>query len=91
MEHRFTELAYEDMRQALEWYGDDAADLFDDIDDAIDNIKANPGIGVPTQNPGVRKVVFTVFPYILPYRMKDGVLEILRVFNTNQEPPASWL
>lgn len=40
---------------------------------------------------GTRELVIPKLPYILPYRIKNGVVEILRFFHTAQKPPATWL
>lgn len=40
---------------------------------------------------GTRELVIPQLPYILPYRIKNGVVEILRFFHTAQKLPAKWL
>ena len=38
------------------------------------------------QADGIHELVVPSLPYILPYRVKDGRIEILRIFHTSQEP-----
>jgi toxin ParE1/3/4 len=37
--------------------------------------------------PGTRELVVTRFPYILPYRVREQAVEILRVFHTSRKWP----
>ncbi|WP_145585506.1 type II toxin-antitoxin system RelE/ParE family toxin [Yersinia kristensenii] len=36
---------------------------------------------------GTRELVLHNFPYLLPYRVKSGEIQILRIFHTYREPP----
>lgn len=49
-----------------------------------------PEVGRPGRVPGTRELVLVNYPYILPYRVRNDVVEILRVFHTSQRPPAVW-
>jgi len=49
-----------------------------------------PESGRPGRVSGTRELVIAEFPYILPYRVRSGVVEILRVFHTSQKPPKRW-
>ena len=44
----------------------------------------------PGRVSGTRELVIAEFPYILPYRVRGGVVEILRFFHTSQKPPTRW-
>lgn len=46
--------------------------------------------GRPGRVAGTRELVIDGFPYIVPYRVRDEVVEILRVFHTSQKLPGSW-
>ena len=39
---------------------------------------------------GTRELVIDRYPYIIPYRVRDDVVEILRVFHTSRKPPKEW-
>lgn len=49
-----------------------------------------PEVGHPGRVPGTRELVLANYPYLLPYRVRKDVVEILRVFHTSQRPPAVW-
>jgi len=49
-----------------------------------------PEVGRAGRIPGTRELVLTNYPYLLPYRVRNGAVEILRVFHTSQKPPAVW-
>ena len=44
-------------------------------------IPANPQAGRPGRVPGTRELVIARTPYIAPYRVRDGTIEVLRVFH----------
>ena len=44
-------------------------------------IPANPKVGRPGRVPGTRELVIARTPYIVPYRLREGTIEILRVFH----------
>jgi len=41
-----------------------------------------PNLGKPGRIPGTRELVISNFPYILPYRVRNEAVKILRVFHT---------
>ncbi len=49
----------------------------------------NPHIGRPGRVPGTREFVIDKSPYIIPYRVKDNALEILRVYHGARRWPDS--
>lgn len=46
-----------------------------------------PNLGRPGRIPGTRELVITQLPYILPYRVRNDTVEILRVFHTARKWP----
>lgn len=50
-------------------------------------LRDHPGIGRPGRVTGTREVIIAGMPYIVPYRIRDGVLEILRVLHTSRQWP----
>jgi toxin ParE1/3/4 len=44
-------------------------------------IPAHPKVGRPGRVPGTRELVIARTPYIVPYRLREGTIEILRVFH----------
>ncbi|MDR2726446.1 MAG: type II toxin-antitoxin system RelE/ParE family toxin, partial [Deltaproteobacteria bacterium] len=49
-----------------------------------------PESGRPGRVPGTRELVIAGLPYLLPYRVRNDVVEILRFFHTSQKPPNRW-
>lgn len=47
----------------------------------------HPEIGRPGRADGTRELVLSGLPYILPYRVRDGRIEILAVFHTSRAWP----
>jgi len=47
----------------------------------------HPNMGRPGRIAGTRELVVTQFPYILPYRVRNSAIEILRVFHTARKWP----
>jgi len=56
----------------------------------IETLEQFPESGRPGRVPGTRELVIAGFPYLLPYRVRGGVVEILRFFHTAQKPPNRW-
>ncbi len=50
-------------------------------------LASHPQMGRPGRVPGTRELVITRFPYILPYRVREQNVEILRVFHTARKWP----
>ncbi len=46
-----------------------------------DNLPENPHMGRPGRVNGTRELVIANTPYIVPYRVKAGVIQILRVYH----------
>lgn len=53
-------------------------------------LAAQPQMGRPGRVPGTRELVVTRFPYILPYRVREQNVEILRVFHTARKWPGDF-
>jgi toxin ParE1/3/4 len=46
-----------------------------------------PTLDRPGRIPGTRELIVSNFPYILPYRVRNNTVEILRVFHTSRKWP----
>lgn len=57
---------------------------------AIQLIAAKPNVGRPTKRSGIREWSVPGLPYVIPYRVKAGTIEILRVFHSRQRRPDQW-
>lgn len=53
------------------------------IKQAVNILDDYPALGRPGRIEGTRELIVSGLPYIIPYRMKNGFIEILRVFHTS--------
>lgn len=54
---------------------------------AVDALASQPSLGRPGRVAGTRELVVAHTRYVVPYRVKDDAIEILRVFHTSRRPP----
>jgi toxin ParE1/3/4 len=58
--------------------------------EAVAQLEQQSGIGRPGRVPNTREFVVLNTRYIVPYRVRSGFVEILRVFHTPRRPPHRW-
>ncbi|MDD5390993.1 MAG: type II toxin-antitoxin system RelE/ParE family toxin [Gallionellaceae bacterium] len=69
----------------------DTADaMLQNIRSSVSLLAQQPGIGRPGRVPGTRELVVQHYPYLIPYRVRGDVLEVLRVFHTFRKLPEKW-
>ena len=64
-----------------------AAEFVRDLRDSAAVLADHPNIGRAGRIAGTRELAIRRFSYILPYRVRDGAVEILRVFHTARKWP----
>ena len=64
-----------------------AARIVEKITQSIDGLRYHPAMGRPGRVPGTRELVIAGTPYIVPYRVRRDVVEILRVFHASRKRP----
>lgn len=52
---------------------------------AVDLLETQPEIGRPGRLPGTRELVVVDTPYIIPYRVRRGRIELITVFHGRQK------
>jgi plasmid stabilization system protein ParE len=57
---------------------------------AVAALAQQPGLGRPGRVPGTRELVVLKTRYIVPYRVRGDIVEVLRVFHTSRRPPERW-
>ena len=57
---------------------------------AVSMLGEHPGIGRPGRVHGTRELVVLKTRYIVPYRVRDEAIEILRVFHTSRRLAQRW-
>ena len=56
----------------------------------LDHLAAHPAAGREGRVPGTREWAMPSHPYLIPYRIRDSRLQVLRIFHTRQLPPPRW-
>jgi len=56
----------------------------------VEILSKSPHLGRPGRVPDTRELILSGFPYIIPYRVKNNVLEILRVLHTSLQWPEDF-
>ena len=57
------------------------------IKDKVSLLSEQPGIGRPGRVPNTKELVVDRTPFVLPYRVRDNKIEILRVLHTSRRWP----
>ena len=60
------------------------------IQAAVALLTDNPALGRPGRVTGTRELVAPSTRYLIPYRVRNERIEILRVFHTSRKPPQHW-
>lgn len=55
--------------------------------DAVAQLSVHPGLGRPGRVPGTRELVVSKTRYLVPYRIRDDTIEVLRVFHSSRRLP----
>jgi len=69
---------------------DAARTVVERVLDAVGSLAEQPGLGRPGRVPGTRELVVRKTRYIVPYRVKGDVIEVLRVLHTSRRLPNRW-
>ena len=67
-----------------------AVQMYAYIRDRVASLEKFPEAGKPGRIFGTRELVLDRYPYLVPYRVKNNTVEILRIFHTRREPPKKW-
>ena len=64
-----------------------AQETVNQIKDKVSLLSEQPGIGRLGRVPNTRELIIDHTPFILPYRVRDNRVEILRVLHTSRKWP----
>jgi toxin ParE1/3/4 len=64
-----------------------ASGIVEKIVNAATLLKDQPGLGRAGRVPGSKELVVPGTPYIVPYRVKDDTIQVLRVYHTSRKWP----
>ena len=91
---RFVRKALQDLEQEATYLAERspqaARDFVVAVDRGISQLRDYPASGRPGRVAGTRELVLADWPYIIPYRVREDAVEVLRVFHTRQKGPRKW-
>jgi toxin ParE1/3/4 len=67
-----------------------AQQVLDLIIEQVNQLVTQPALGRPGRVVGTRELVISNSHYLVPYRIKNNMVEVLRVFHTSRRPPKTW-
>ena len=67
-----------------------AQQVVDLLVEQVNQLTAQPAIGRPGRVVGTRELVISNSHYLVPYRIINNQVEILRVFHTSRRLPTNW-
>lgn len=90
-----TDKASSDLDSIHEYYqsrlGPAAADaVLAQIIEALEQLETFTGLGRPSQTPDVRELILSKFPFIAPYRLAYGEVQVLRILHQRTERQEEW-
>lgn len=88
---KWTRTALKDMDTAAEYIARDniaaSKRVVTRIREATKKLSDNPAMGRPGCIAGTRELVVSGSPYIIPYRVREDAIEILRVLHSSRKWP----
>ena len=92
MRLRWSRPAEKDLDEIADFIGQDspaaaARVVLEVIDQTESNLVRNVGIGRAGRVLGTRELIIGSLPYIVAYRVRDGIIEVLRVLHTSRRWP----
>ena len=67
-----------------------ASQVVETIETQVSLLATQPALGRPGRVLGTRELVISNTHYLVPYRIKNNAVEILRVFHTSRRSPKTW-
>ena len=67
-----------------------ASQMVNLITSQVKQLSAQPAMGRPGRVLGTRELVISNTHYLVPYRIKNNTVEVLRVFHTSRQLPTKW-
>jgi toxin ParE1/3/4 len=67
-----------------------ASQVVELIETQVNLLATQPALGRPGRVLGTRELVISNTHYLVPYRIKNNTVEVLRVFHTSRRPPNKW-
>lgn len=94
MQVRWLRTALQNLREESEYIAAEnpaaATAVVKKVRAAVVLLTENPALGRPGRVTGTRELVVPSTRYLIPYRVRNEQIEILRVFHTSRKPPTHW-
>lgn len=94
MKIKWVRLALNDLDEAGEFIAQDnpkaASRVLKRIWDTVQMLADHPHAGRPGRVPGTRELVITDTPFIIPYRVVEDTVQILRVLHGKRKWPTNF-
>jgi len=94
MRVRWTRRAIRSLETLAEYIAQDrpsaAARMVERIRDTVDHLAENPDLGRAGRVPGTRELIVGGTPFIVPYRIRTDVIEIISIFHAARRWPDSF-
>ena len=94
MQIKWVSIALDDLKEAMDFIAQDnpeaAQRIADKIWAATQNLKNSPEIGRPGRVLNTRELVINDTPFIVPYRVKDKTIQVLRVLHGARRWPKKF-
>jgi plasmid stabilization system protein ParE len=94
MKIRLMKAAIRDLRETRAYIATDdsraAQKVMFRLEKAIALIGEQPQIGRPIPEQSAREWSVPGLPYVIAYRVLDGVIEIVRIHHTSRKRPSEW-
>ena len=91
MQIKWLNLALLDLDEAEAYIAQDnpvaAAEVVLKIVKAVSLLEWQPGLGRPGRVSGTKELIVPDTPYIVPYRVKEDVVQVLRVYHSYRKWP----
>jgi addiction module RelE/StbE family toxin len=94
MKIRWLRLALNDLDEAADFIAQDrpeaASGVLRRISNSVYMLAEHPHLGRPGRVPGTRELVISDTPFIVPYRVIEGTVQILRVLHAKRKWPGRF-
>ncbi len=94
MKVAWTRLALEDMNNAYEFVAQQnpyaATNIINRIEAGVNALRIHPNLGRPGRVQGTRELVVAGTPFIIPYRIRRGRVEILALIHASRRWPETF-
>jgi toxin ParE1/3/4 len=86
--------ATRDLRDIFEFIEQDSPETARDVArrlmKSMQLLAQNPSLGRPSKTKAIREWSVPDLPYVVPYRVKGDIVQIIRIYHTRRQRPEFW-